>query len=37
MKLGGLGKNTVCCIKNDRSGLAWFKTDIWKQIYDERI
>jgi hypothetical protein len=21
---------TVCCTRNDRSGLAWFKTGIWK-------
>jgi hypothetical protein len=20
----------VCCTKNERSGLAWFKTGIWK-------
>jgi hypothetical protein len=21
---------TVCCSRNERSGLAWFNTDIWK-------
>jgi hypothetical protein len=21
---------TVCCTRNERSGLAWFKTGIWK-------
>jgi hypothetical protein len=22
--------NTVCCTRNERSGLAWFKAGIWK-------
>jgi hypothetical protein len=21
---------TICCTRNERSGLAWFKTGIWK-------
>jgi hypothetical protein len=21
---------TVCCTRNERNGLAWFKTGIWK-------
>jgi hypothetical protein len=24
--------NIVCCTRNDRRGLAWFKTGIWKLI-----
>jgi hypothetical protein len=23
-------KYIVCCTRKERSGLAWFKTDIWK-------
>jgi hypothetical protein len=26
----GCEEYTVCCIRNERSGLAWFKTGIWK-------